>query len=231
MKKIKEIIIFVLLIFIFIGILILFLFNLVTEEKTENIINSNTNENISKDFNEIYSSDIPNDTIYLTAYINPSSDIDLPNPSILYDNADLVVVGTISYKGSGTMIEEYEYAGIHGILNVDTVLKGNISNNTIDFFSNGGYCTVKEYIDVMSNSKKEKIEKLGLLELSEKEQKEKYLVFNYKYGKNFNVGERYIIMLKEINGKLIAMSNYGFINISKEDSINSLQDILNIFKK
>lgn len=230
MKNIKEIIIFLLLLFIFIGIILLFC-NLKPKEKAENTINTSIKENISKNFDKVYSSDIPENSIYLSAYINPTSEIDLTNPSVLYENADLVLVGTIESKGKGTMLEEYGYAGIQGVINVDTLLKGNISSNNVDFFSNGGYCTVKEYIDVMSKTKKEKIEKLGLSTLTEKEQEEKYLVFNYKFGKNFEEGNRYIIMLKEVNGKLIAMSNYGFIDVSAEDNINSLSDILNITNK
>lgn len=228
MKKIREVLIFLLLLFIFVGTIVLLLYNSKSKEKVKNNINTSINENISQDFEGVYSSDISEDSIYLKAYINPTSEIDLTNPSVLYENADLVIVGTIISKGKGTMLEEYEYAGIPGTISVDTILKGSISNNDVDFFSNGGYCTVKEYVDIMSKNKKEKIEKLGLSKLTEKEQNEKYLVFNYKFGKNFKVGNRYIIMLKEVNGKLIAMSNYGFINVSRQDNITSLCDVLNI---
>lgn len=231
MKNIKEIIIFISLLLIFIGIFALTIFSITSKDKVENNPNIGIYNNVLNDFENVYSSDIPKDSIYSTAYINPTSEIDLTNPKALYENADLVIVGTITNKEKGEMIEEYGYACIPGKLNVDTVLKGNVSNTNIEFFSNGGYCTVKEYIDLMSNTKKEKIEKIGLSALSNKEQEEKYLVFNYKYGKNFEEGKRYIIMLKEVNGKLISMSNYGFINITQEDTITSLSDILNIDKK
>ncbi len=227
MKNIKNIIIFIILILSFTFIIFIVGFGIYSKFKTNNIYNIQ-NANVLNNFNDIYSSDIPKDSIYTTIFVDPASEIDLSNIKDIYNNADLVIIGTIIEKNDGIMFEDYGYACIPGKVCVDTVLKGNLSTNEINIFSNGGYCTVKDYINTMSNTKKEKIEKMGLNNLSDKDKKEKYIVFNYKYGKNFYKNKRYIIMLKNNNGRLISMSNYGFIEVQPEENISSLSDIINI---
>ena len=224
MSFVKENKVFLIYLLI-ICVIIIFLFShLMTNKDNKLEDNQLTVSNV--DFNDIYSSDLSKESVFAKAYIQPDSNIDLTDISDLYETADLVVIGTITQKGKGQMLNELEYPGIFGSIKVDTTLKGNLEKESVDFFTNGGYCTIKEYVDVISNTNKEKIDKMGLSNLTEEELNNKYLVFNYQYGTNFTIGTRYVLMLKKINDKYISISNYGFFEIPKDKIVYSIQDLL-----
>ncbi|MDO4283651.1 MAG: hypothetical protein Q4D02_08465 [Clostridia bacterium] len=218
-----------LLTFLFIFIICIVVIFSIYSKSEEKVRNEDLKQNVEVNkTNDIYSSCLPEDKIYATAYIYPEAEFDLTNSSLIYDNSDLVIVGNITEKKPGKMLEELGYPGLVGIMSIDTVIKGDFASNEIEFFTSGGYCTIKEYIDVISKTQKERIDRLGFSKLTDEEKENNYLVFNYEYGKNFDENKRYILMLKNINGKYICLSNYGFIEVSQEISIKDLSDILNI---
>lgn len=237
-KNVKKILI-PFIIFIF-AVVVIFIYSFTIDKNEDNekthqnkniISNEETSHNdIIEDIGDVYSSCVPEELVYATAYIQPGTEIDLSSTTEIYEYSDLVIVGTIKEKHGGKMLEEFEYAGLFGTMKVEKVIKGNLSGTEVDFFTNGGYCTVKEYINVISKTGKEKLERMGFDKLSDEVKNNNYLIFNYKYGKNFEEGNRYVLMLKKVNDKYICLSNYGFLDIDSNTSIDDLSDILNISK-
>ncbi len=212
------------------AVIVIALINYVPKKDSEvtKVENSLDRSQIQNYIGDVYSSNISKDLIYATAYMETESDIDLSNVSEIYEKADLVITGGVTDNLGGHMIEELEYAGILGSMQIDNIIKGNFNNEKIEFFTNGGYCTIQEYIDVISKNNTEKISRMGLDNLSVEEKQSKYLVFNNKYGKNFELGKRYVLMLKKINDKYICMSKFGFLEIGNDSTIENLSDILSI---
>ncbi|MEG1990358.1 MAG: hypothetical protein RR144_05235 [Clostridia bacterium] len=182
-------------------------------------------DNAIKAIGEVYSSCIPEDLIYAKSYISPESTIDLSSTSEVYENSDLVIVGTVTEKIGGRMIEEFEYAVLFGKMNVEKVVKGEFSDKQIELYTRGGYCTIQEYMNALSKEKEEKLERMGFTNLPDDVKNNNYLVFNYKYGKNFIEKQRYVLMLKKINDKYVCLSNYGFLELENNVSVNNLDDI------
>lgn len=233
MQKIKKYLLFTVLV-ISILIIINFVFDLNknkiddTVKKDNTTTEKNLKSQILNSVDEIYTSCVPEELTYAISYIQPGAEINLEDTSEIYEYSDLVIVGNIKEKIGGYMLEELGYAGLKGSMTVDKVLKGNLSEKEVEFFTSGGYCTIEEYVESISKVSKEKIERMGFDKLSENVRKNNYLVFNYKYGKNFEVEKRYVLMLKKINNKYICLSNYGFLEINQNEIINDLSDILNI---
>jgi hypothetical protein len=180
---------------------------------------------------DIYSSYLPAESIYATSYIQSENIINLADITELYESSDLVIVGTIKENLGGKMLEELGYAGILCSVQVDNVIKGELSKKEMNFFTNGGYCTIEDYVEVMSKISKERVSKLGFDKLSDFDKKNNYLVFNNEYGKKFDIDKRYVLMLKKINDKYICLSKYGFLEVEKDVIVESLTDILNLDKQ
>lgn len=204
-------------------------------KQIQNIEQNEQPETLSEDeviasIGDVYSSCISEELIYATSYILPESTIDLSSTSEVYEHSDLVIVGTVTEKIGGKMLEEFEYAVLLGIMEIEKVVKGEFSDKQIEFLTRGGYCTVGDYINVISKTKEEKLERMGFTNLTDDVKKNNYLIFNYKYGKNFVEDERYVLMLKKINDKYVCLSNYGFLEIEQDLTINNLTDILYLSK-
>ena len=84
MKNIKNIIIFIILILSFTFIIFIVGFGIYSKFRTNNICNIQ-NANVLNNFNDIYSSDIPKDSIYTTIFVDPASEIDLSNIKDIYN--------------------------------------------------------------------------------------------------------------------------------------------------
>lgn len=179
------------------------------------------NQDISG-FDDIYSDCIAEELIYAKSYIDPQAIIDLSDTQSLYDTSDLVVVGSVFENGGGKMIDGFDYALTLGKIEVGEVIKGSFPDEFLEFYVIGGYCTICEYIDAVSKNRPEKISRLGLNQLTDYEKSQKYLVFNYKYGKNFQVGQKYLLMLKKTGDNYVCYSNYGFLELDSNTSVDKL---------
>lgn len=188
---------------------------------------SNEDEVISS-IGEIYSSCLSQDDIYATSYILPESEINLTDTTDIYNHSDLVLVGTVISKNGGKMLDELQYAGLCGKMSIEKVIKGDYTDSTIQFCTCGGFCTIEEYIASLSKSNPEKIEKMGFDTIDNNTKKNKYLVFNYKYGKNFSENTKYVLMLKKIGDNYVCVSNFGFLEVTDGVDINNLNDILKL---
>ena len=82
---------------------------------------------------DIYSSYLPAESIYATSYIQSENIINLADITELYESSDLVIVGTIKENLGGKMLEELGYAGILCSVQVDNVIKGELSKKEMNF--------------------------------------------------------------------------------------------------
>lgn len=189
----------------------------------------NASLNLSdKEVEEIYSLDVPEDLIYASSFILPDTNIDLSDLDAIYEYADLVIVGTVTEKKDGVMLEGFNYASLPGTIEVEKVIKGNYSDIELNFFVKGGYCTILEYINALVDTQPEKINRLGFNELSLEDKESKYLLFNYQFGKDFEINKRYVIMLEKLNDRFLVISKYGFLEIEENTNIEELSDIINM---
>lgn len=196
------------------------------------IKHSNSNNSMTDNFkNRIdYSSSISEELVYCSSFLSPSSDIDLSDINDIYENCDLVVTGIITEKNSGIVAEGQDYVISLGSIEIEEIIKGDFSETTIDFYINGGYCTLKEYEDALALTRPELLSKLGICELSQEYKNSNYITFIYEYGKDFKIGNRYVIMLEKNNYGYCVLSNYGFLDLTDEIKIRNKQDIINILK-
>lgn len=198
--------------------------------KTNNIIDENNSNEIQKyiDNSEV----IPENEIYTTfSYTTSISDeaFDLSNTSVVYERADLVITGTIIEKDKGTASEISPFPYIPAKVKIDKIIKGYSNSKIIDIIMPGGTCTVADFVKASEKNFPERILKMGLDKLSEKDKQEKYIQFNYKYAKDFKVGNRYVIMLSKTNDEVYsAISNAGFLDINENTVINNKDDIINL---
>lgn len=78
-------------------------------------------------------------------------------------------------------------------------LKGNNVPEVIDISQRGGYVTIRQ---VMESTTKERIQKMGLDKVSEKEIDELYIYYEFDNYQNLELGETYIVLLKGDNFSL-----------------------------
>lgn len=219
------------------------IFNLVPKyTNSSKNLNSINNDNDKNQQYVDYSKTISKDKIYasLNSLISDQT-IKVGDTEVVYDFSDLVIIGTVIQKDQGTASELSFMPYTPGKIKVHKVIKGKIDQNTIDFTMSGGACTVADFIKA-SKKFPERIEKMELNKLSKKEKQEKYIVYNYKYQKNFEVGKNYVVMLaKNTNNSYFAISNAGFLDLDLSDfsnasisskvnvdDINTKEDVLNL---
>ncbi len=226
MKKILKYFFITILIIGFIALIIYLNFlNNRNEESLDVSTQVDKNPKPTVEVSDVFSHNLPKELIYATSSTHLDTSLNLNDLDELYNEMDLIIVGKVSDKGNGVMLEELGYASIPGTLQIDKIIKGSYNEEEITFYTNGGYCTIKEYVDVMSKTQPEKVTRMGFNNISEDEQKNSYLVFNTNYSKDFEENNRYVLMLKKTNDKYICFSNYGMINVNSNENINTFDDI------
>lgn len=187
---------------------------------------------------------IPDSKIYANInFVDADEKIAVGDTEAVYDFSNLVVIGTIIEKDKGTASEISAFPYTPAKLKIDKVIKGNLDDDTINIIVPGGTCTVADFIKASEKNFPERIIKMGLDKLSDKEKQEEYIQYNYKYSKNFEAGKQYVIMLnKNKDNSYSAMSNAGFLDLNVSNSslkstnsnqitandINTKEDILNL---
>lgn len=166
-------------------------------------------------------------------HVKSSADLffDPTNIEEVYNQADLVVIGTVINKDSAIMTEDGIMAKTPGTLEVESVIKGEIEDSTISFNIPGGIVSVQEYYESIKDLYPEQAEKTGFSELSSKQRSAQYLSFDYEYSRDFEIGEKYIFMLNLSNDDLnntTVRCYTGMIPFDESLSIQTEEDILNL---
>lgn len=157
--------------------------------------------------------------------------IDMEDVSQVYDYADLAVIGTVTEKLDSTMSELSAFPYTPATLEIEKVLKGTCREDTITFYVSGGTVSVKQFIDG-SAKLHERVEKMGLSQLSESEKESNYIKYISNHKKEYEVGERYIVLLKSCpDSNYTVISDAGFVKLEEFESLedlNSIEDIIRI---
>lgn len=74
----------------------------------------------------------------LRSFLNLNSIIDLSDVKSIYENSDLVVIGTIEEK-EYFIPDKQDYVVTHGKLEIERIIKGYNSGGMIDFYMTGGF--------------------------------------------------------------------------------------------
>lgn len=153
-----------------------------------------------------------------------------------YNASDLVVIGTIIRREKPYLPEGFLTPLTPGNIQVDKVIKGKIDSNILNFQIVGGIITIDEYISVVNKIAPTSIEKMGVNKLSDTDKK-KYIQIDGENTNDFEVGIKYILMLKQTGDKSIVLSYCGMISLDESENkqiskteLNSKEDLLKLNK-
>lgn len=166
-------------------------------------INGKDNDvNINKDI-------VPNRDVYMNISGELSWAYNVSDTQLIANNSDYIVKVKVLNSGDGT----YEYSPNFNPttpIKVETlsILKGDKNVQISQILKWGGYITIEEFIN---NNQAEQIEKMGLNKLSKLEQQSKYIQYEEMGNYDFQVGNTYVIALRENeNGNFFIVANgYG----------------------
>lgn len=171
---------------------------------------------------------IDDNQIFAVGYTEGMYAYDITDPENLIEmHAGAVVVDLVLGDiKMGVMDETGSDIPLKPIEVVDyEVLSGNLKSDLSLVYMDGGLIDVKSYVDVVGV---ERVEKFGLNALSETEQKETYLVFDFEYDFDFEQGERYtVILVPDLAGRyVINLSGYGMF--TREQNARSASGLKNV---
>lgn len=176
----------------------------------EAINGKDNNVNVNKDID-------PNIDMYMNISRELSWAYNVSDTQLIANNSDYIVKVKVLNIGDGT----YEYSPNSNPttpikVEILSILKGDKNVQISQILKWGGYVTIEEFIN---NNPAEQIEKMGLNKLSKLEQQSKYIQYEEMGNYDFQVGNTYVIALRENkNGNFFIVANgYG---IFEEDEIS-----------
>jgi hypothetical protein len=152
---------------------------------------------------------------------------DITDINKLYKNVDLVLIGTVSEKFQAQKKETQISAYTPGKLEVDTLIKGDLSRKTVNFLVEGGTITLSEYERSIINVFPEVVKKEQLDSLDKKTKDSTYIKYVSEFSTDFNKNQRYVMFLNQIGDtdEYVVLSYAGMIPVDNSKKISNLSDI------
>lgn len=117
-----------------------------------------------------------------------------------------------------------------GKLKVDTIIKGDLNQETVRFLIEGGTITLSEYESSFINVNPDILKKEGMDVLDKRMKDNTYICYNPEFPMNFDKGKRYIMFLNKIGdtNDYAVISYIGLIPVNNSKKVSSFDDILSL---
>jgi len=203
------------------------------------LLNINVPQQIAMDEKDINLRIIPIDEnvdeekIILRSIANASYLIDMNNKETIAEQAELIIIGTVSSIEGVTnynpVTENYVMTGTLGKISVNKVIKGSVDENEISFIRLGGIIPVSEYEKSLFP---EQVEKRGFNKLTQVEKENKYVEERMDSDIKIEKDKTYLMYLsyaENYSRYSIQFLQYGLREIQTE-VLNTETNILNFNK-
>lgn len=209
---------------LFIGLSVFYVVN----KKNKGVDNTLINVNIENNTDEKYNNKQP----YKIVVISSSRAYDVTNVKKLYQNVDLIVTGKVIEKKDAQISKVIPSIHTPGELTVFNVIKGNITNNNINFIVPGGKVSLEYYENSIENIYPNNIVKEDFSNLDADFKKQNYILYKDEYSNDFYNEQEYVMFLNRIeNTDDYAVVSYaGMIPVNDASKINSINQIYNLEK-
>lgn len=148
----------------------------------------------------------------------------------LFDNADLVITGTINSTGEAKKTTMLPVACTPSEVKVNSIIKGTEELTNVNILVEGGTITLQEYENSIKELYPETLEKEQIDTYSAEEKKTTFVTYNSDCYEKLEENQNYILFLNKIEGtnEYMVISANGMIPINANTVVNNLQDISTI---
>lgn len=231
MKKFEKVIIFSLCGITLIGAIGLGIYSNNKEKNMGDLNQINTsNYEVAESTNNITNTNHKNIVLNLKSSLDYA--LDVTDKNVRKNNADYVIIGKIKSIDGATNYNEKQkiYTSIftYGKIEVETVLKGDISDIEIPFIRLGGDIKFSEYEKGLTTSQKEKMELVNTLSQEEKENS--YVSYSPEGDIKIEEGKTYLMYMNyntDYEKYICTYMQYGTREIDTKTLKNSIQTTSN----
>lgn len=152
---------------------------------------------------------------------------DITDINKLYENAELVVTGSVSSIGNAKKDYTMPVACTPAEFQIKNTIKGATNAKTVNILVEGGTITMQDYEDSIKELYPKTLEKEKINTYTAKEKNSTYITYVSDEYEKLSKSQNYVLFLNKMEGtdKYVVIGSSGMIPVDSSVSIANFQDI------